>query len=235
MDIRTTNEKVISESFGDLYIGKIGKKNIYCLRDICKSLHIYVKEGLGFLEKRGIQPIGVMVKRSALYKENKFVDYNGVLEILLASYKDIACDYKAWIDSVPNEKFKSCPIYHKTMVNRKKTSRRVVANKTKEVSSLIASYKPENAEVTSLTGMETFFKRYMSIEEFCWNLTSLSIVFTHEYCKNDPNRLYQASKLTDFIDGFKNYLKKNYKDTEIYNRRDEDWHWRERMKEGGLI
>lgn len=47
MDIKTTNEKVISESFGDLYIGKIGKKNIYCLRDICKSLHIYVKEGLG--------------------------------------------------------------------------------------------------------------------------------------------------------------------------------------------
>lgn len=235
MDIKTTNEKVISKSFGDLYIGKIGKKNIYCLRDICKSLHIYVKEGLGVLEKRGIQPIGVMVKRGSLYKENKFVDYNGVLEILLASNKNIACDYKAWIDSIPEENFKSCPIYHKTKVTRKKVSRRVIANKAKEISLPNSSCKQEDTDITCLTGIEAFFKKYMSIEEFCWNLTSLSIVFTHEYCKNDPNRLYQASKLTDFIDGFKNYLKKNYKDTEVYNRRDEDWHWRERMKEGGLI
>lgn len=240
MDILTTNKKVISEKFGDLYIGKIKKVKIYSLRDVCKSLRIYVKDGMGILEKRGIQPINVMVKRRTLYKENKFIGYNGLMEILLASHNDISSDYKAWVDAVPDKDFKQCSIYKNNAAYNKRKPKvtkttSIPATPIKESEKIPPKMMDTEVEPCLTGGIETFFKEFMSMQEFCWNLTSLSIVFTHEYVKGNRDRLFQASKITDFITGFQRYLKNNYEGTELYRYRDEDFHWREKMKKAGLI
>jgi len=113
MNIYLTKEKLSYDGGQDLYIGKINRKRLYCLNDVCRIFGIFFRETKKSLEEGGHYVCGIMIKRNKRCAENAFTDYDGLIEVLLMSRYDKSSTFKKWIDSIPDTSFKNCQKYTK--------------------------------------------------------------------------------------------------------------------------
>ena len=113
MNTYFTKEKLCYNEGLDLYIGKIQRKRLYCLNDVCRIFGMFFRDVKNELEKSGHYIIGIMVKRNIRCSENTFTDYEGLMEVLLMSRYDKSSKFKAWIDAIPSTSFKRVQKYSK--------------------------------------------------------------------------------------------------------------------------
>lgn len=113
MNIYLTKEKLSYEGGQDLYIGKINRKRLYCLNDVCRIFGIFFRDTKKSLEEGDHYVCGIMIKRKKRCSENTFTDYDGLIEVLLMSRYDKSSSFKKWIDSIPETSFKKCQKYTK--------------------------------------------------------------------------------------------------------------------------
>lgn len=113
MNIYLTKEKLSYDGGQDLYIGKINRKRLYCLNDVCRIFGIFFRDTKNSLEEGGRYVCGIMIKRKKRCSENTFTDYDGLIEVLLMSRYDKSSSFKKWIDSIPETSFKKCQKYTK--------------------------------------------------------------------------------------------------------------------------
>ena len=114
MELYLTKEKLVYDGSHDLYVGKIGRKRLYCLNDVCRIFGIFFRDTKKNLVENGNYTVGVMIQRKKRYMENTFVDYDGLIEVLLMSRYDKSVGFKKWVDSIPETAFKKCQKYIKS-------------------------------------------------------------------------------------------------------------------------
>lgn len=111
MELYLTKEKLVYDGSHDLYISKIGRKRLYCLNDVCRIFGIFFRDTKKNLSDNCNYMVGVMIQRKKRYMENTFIDYDGLIEVLLMSRYDKSVVFKKWLDSIPESSFKKCKKY----------------------------------------------------------------------------------------------------------------------------
>lgn len=161
MELYLTKEKLVYDGSQDLYIGKIGRKRLYCLNDVCRIFGIFFRDTKNDLVQNGNYTVGVMIQRKKRYMENTFVDYDGLIEVLLMSRYDKSVGFKKWVDSIPDASFKKCQKYVKSEIStaRSKANKDTVTHKTETATS-----KTSNPKSVESKNIETKIVESKSVE-----------------------------------------------------------------------
>ena len=157
MELYLTKEKLVYDGSQDLYIGKIGRKRLYCLNDVCRIFGIFFRDTKKNLVENGNYSIGVMIQRKKRYMENTFIDYDGLIEVLLMSRYDSVA-FKKWVDSIPETAFKKCQKYVKkteTSTARSIANKNTVTKKSASTASKTVKSKSVESKNTEAKSVES--------------------------------------------------------------------------------
>lgn len=89
-----------SKEFGELHatISPQGKV-FYCVSDLCRCLNLLIREGEQIVKASKCSTKEFLVKKTKKTISYIFVDYDGLLSLLIESRKTKANAYRKWIES----------------------------------------------------------------------------------------------------------------------------------------
>ena len=89
-----------SDGFGELHVTFDTDQLWYCLSDICRSLELLIKEGERIVRQNVCATKDFLVKRMKRTAGELFVDYDGLLSVIIESKKSKANSYRKWVTNI---------------------------------------------------------------------------------------------------------------------------------------
>ncbi len=88
-----------SDTFGELHV-TFDTQLWYCLTDICRSLELLIKEGERIIRHNGSTTKEFLVKKMKRTAGEIFVNYDGLLSLIIESKKTMANPYRKWVSHI---------------------------------------------------------------------------------------------------------------------------------------